>query len=137
MEIRRSRRSTLIQNEIVWRGRAFQCVHDVTRKDLLRILKGWKQGGISSEDVATFGEVLVEWSGGLPDYRRENPASVVVGVISLLDSLYSQPVYPEDIPAMVRFLTRGADNPVSAWAELDTCWEQVDWETRVSEDYPE
>ncbi len=99
---------------------------------LTRELKRWSDSEIDEGHIHEWAEELLEKIGWV-QYDNDDPRSVPMEVLAQLDILNVQLIAQEDVPAFLRFLKLGQEEPLKAWAQWAEYWDQLDMTVRKSE----
>lgn len=97
-------------------------------RDLLLRWQAGEIGGLTLYDEA---EYMWEQGEPWPEYDRDDPRSIPIAVLDVLEDLYAQRVFREDIPALLAFLNTPPGEERAAWDTLDRYWEAIDWDARL------
>ena len=102
---------------------------EISRKQLLDLLKQWEAGTLSESQLHEKAEELWEqdeWS----QLDKDNPRSIAIEVLSQLEILNHQLITTEDIPAIVNFLRTPIGQEQNGWKTWRQYWENIDLEAR-------
>jgi hypothetical protein len=103
----------------------FASVHEVSFQDVLEILQQWDEGILEFDKVQAWAECVLET--GWHDYDQDDPRSLLIHVIGMLDDMYIKPVLKQDIPMLQRVLHEALAAPASAWNILNAFVKSIDW----------
>jgi hypothetical protein len=103
---------------------------EVRRSEISTLLEQWRKGVVDEREVHEQAEVLMEQVENAPDYLEHDPRSILMEVLVHLDALNHQLITPEDIPAMLTFLSTPLGDESSGWKEWRSYWEKLDLESR-------
>lgn len=108
--------------------RKFTSVHEVSFEDLLEVLQEWENGVLPYDEVQAWAETVFssEWH----EYEKDDPRSVLVEVIQLLEDMYWEPILKKDIPVLRRILAEARNSPANAWRQRDAFVETINWTYR-------
>jgi hypothetical protein len=102
---------------------------DDLRQRLSQLVSAWQEGVVGTIEVhETAEELMVVWD--WKQLPKHEAGSVVNEVLSQLDALNVQLILPEDIPAILGFLTASAGAELQAWVTWEAYWEAVDFDER-------
>ncbi len=103
--------------------------HDVSKEQILDIIRRWKSGEITAEIVHGEAEHLItqwEW----PQYPKNDHRSIVVEVLSHLEILSYQLITEEDIPTINAFLNTPKGEEMAGWQAWEAYWDHLDFNER-------
>lgn len=124
------KKSTSIPNVVRWKNKEFHSLDELDYNDLLSVLEDWETGACPSWEVSAFTEELMVLAGGWPDPPVNDPRFMLIEVSHLLEDIEGSYVFKEDIPALKRALQLGQTKPQEALDELNSYFDEVDFEAR-------
>lgn len=118
---------------IRWEDKEFHSLDDITFEDLLGILNDWETGKIASWDVNELAEGLVELNPlGWPDLPVDDPRSTLFEILHMLEWLYGNRIFKEDIPILKETLILSQTSPETAQDILIEYFDHIDYDARDS-----
>src|SRR5690606_31316544 len=91
-----------------WRNKEFYSFDDFGYEDLLEALNDWQEGKVASWDISGFAEELgLLEEHGWPDPPVDDRRFILFEIGHLLENLYGNYIFKEDIPAIKKALQFG------------------------------
>jgi hypothetical protein len=107
---------------------------DHLEKERLRsLLCRWESGAVNERQVHEEAERIWAEGSPWPELPEGDTRSVVAEVAGMLESLNSQWVTAEDVPAILHFLDTVPGTEAEAWASWRKYWDEVDFGKRQVE----
>lgn len=114
-----------------WNNKEFHSLDDFGYEDLLEALNDWQEGKVASWDVSSFAKELgLLEEHGWPDPPVDDHRFILFEIGHLLENLYGNYTFKEDIPALKRALQLGQIRPQEALDELNAYFDEVDFDAR-------
>ncbi len=95
------------------------------------LLLRWQAGKIDADTVLNAAESMWEHGFPWPTYDHTDHRSIAITVLHVLEALYAQLVFREDIPALLAFLDTPLGEEQAGWDTMDRYWEAIDWDYRL------
>ncbi len=103
----------------------------LTRAELRSLLYRWEAGELNGDEVQREAELRVEQLRPLPELDENNPDSIPLDVLNILESLYNELIIAADIPAILRFLETLPGYEVDGWTQWRSYWHSIDFDSRL------
>ncbi len=112
--------------------RRLTSLDDVTIEDLEAVLRAWRDGELKFVEAQGWAEVIFAADNReyIPEYAENDPRSVVIEVMTLLNWMYSTHVMRRDTPMLLEFLERFKQDPHAAWEYYQEASKVIDSKQR-------